>query len=40
MQGRSTFAASDGGFILHDERCDAFHIYWDPAKQSFDYWRL
>jgi hypothetical protein len=28
------------GLALHDERCDAFHIYWDPAKQSFAYWRL
>ena len=28
------------GVNLHDDRCDAFHIYWDPAKQRFDWWRL
>ena len=28
------------GINLHDDRCDAFHIYWDPESKSFDYWRL
>ena len=28
------------GVNLHDDRCDAFHIYWDPGKQRFDWWRL
>lgn len=28
------------GVNLHDDRCDAFHIYWDPVKQRFDWWRL
>lgn len=40
-------AANDGkggkgglGINLHDDRCDAFHIYWDPARKTFDWWRL
>jgi hypothetical protein len=28
------------GINLHDDRCDAFHIYWDPKKQRFEWWRL
>jgi hypothetical protein len=28
------------GINLHDERCDAFHIYWDPERKTFDWWRL
>lgn len=28
------------GVNLHDDRCDAFHIYWDPRQQRFDWWRL
>jgi hypothetical protein len=28
------------GINLHDDRCDAFHIYWDPARKTFDWWRL
>ena len=36
----ATPPAGNRGLALHDERCDAFHIYWDPAKKSFDYWRL
>jgi len=38
-------AASGGkkgglGINLHDDRCDAFHIYWDPSRKTFDWWRL
>ena len=28
------------GINLHDDRCDAFHIYWDPERKTFDWWRL
>jgi hypothetical protein len=28
------------GINLSDDRCDAFHIYWNPKKQRFDWWRL
>ncbi len=28
------------GVTLYDDRCDSFHIYWDPESQSFDWWRL
>lgn len=26
--------------LLHDDRCDAFHIYWDPQARDFTWWRL
>lgn len=28
------------GVNLHDDRCDAFHIYWNPKEQRYDWWRL
>lgn len=28
------------GINLHDARCDAFHIFWDPEQQAYDWWRL
>jgi hypothetical protein len=28
------------GLNLSDDRCDAFHIYWNPRKKQFDWWRL
>ncbi len=28
------------GINLHDDRCDAFHIYWSPKDRRFDWWRL
>lgn len=28
------------GINLHDDRCDSFHIYWNPAAQKFEWWRL
>lgn len=28
------------GINLHDDECDSFHIYWDPEKQDYDWWRL
>jgi hypothetical protein len=28
------------GINLHDDRCDAFHIFWNPEKKKFEWWRL
>ena len=28
------------GLNLSDDRCDAFHIYWNPKSKDFEYWRL
>jgi hypothetical protein len=28
------------GINLHDDQCDAFHIYWDPEQNDYDWWRL
>lgn len=28
------------GINLSDDLCDAFHIYWNPQKQTFEWWRL
>jgi hypothetical protein len=28
------------GISLSDDRCDAFHIYWSPEDQKFEWWRL
>jgi hypothetical protein len=28
------------GLNLHDDKCDAFHIFWNPAKKKFEWWRL
>jgi hypothetical protein len=28
------------GIDLHDDQCDAFHIYWDPEQKDYDWWRL
>ena len=28
------------GINLSDDRCDAFHIFWDPEQQTYDWWRL
>ena len=33
-------AKAGKGINLHDDRCDAFHIYWDPESKRFDWWRL
>lgn len=41
-----TFTADDPpgrkglGIDLHDDQCDAFHIYWDPGQNDYDWWRL
>jgi hypothetical protein len=28
------------GINLSDDQCDAFHIYWNPRRKGFDWWRL
>ena len=28
------------GINLSDGQCDAFHIYWNPEENDFEYWRL
>ena len=28
------------GLNLHDDKCDAFHIFWNPDKKKFEWWRL
>jgi len=28
------------GINLHDGKCDAFHIFWDPEQKTYDWWRL
>lgn len=28
------------GINLHDDLCDAFHIFWNPAERQFEWWRL
>ncbi len=28
------------GINLSDDLCDAFHIYWNPREQTFEWWRL
>lgn len=28
------------GVNLHDDKCDAFHIFWNPDKKKFEWWRL
>ncbi|HEY2295832.1 MAG TPA: hypothetical protein VGM86_34450 [Thermoanaerobaculia bacterium] len=28
------------GLNLHDDKCDAFHIFWNPEKKKFEWWRL
>ena len=39
--GERKVASKPGvGLNLHDDRCDAFHIYWDPERKTFDWWRL
>lgn len=28
------------GLNLHDDKCDAFHIFWNPEKKKLEWWRL
>jgi hypothetical protein len=33
-------AVNGKGISLYDDRCDAFHIYWNAESKKFDWWRL
>jgi hypothetical protein len=33
-------APARSGINLHDDQCDAFHIFWDPEQKTYDWWRL
>jgi hypothetical protein len=37
---RSGHTLKGVGLNLHDDHCDAFHIFWNPDKKKFEYWRL
>lgn len=39
-ESRTGHAAKGTGLNLHDDRCDAFHIFWNPQKKKFEWWRL
>lgn len=28
------------GIALHDDLCDAFHLYWEPPAGRFSWWRM
>jgi len=28
------------GINLHDDKCDAFHIFWNPETKKLEWWRL
>lgn len=38
--GDGDMAAKAKGLRLHDDRCDAFHIYWNTREKRYDWWRL
>jgi hypothetical protein len=38
--GAKAAARKGKGISLYDDRCDAFHIYWSPEDQKFEWWRL
>ncbi|HYG65302.1 MAG TPA: hypothetical protein VEL74_22160 [Thermoanaerobaculia bacterium] len=33
-------AANAKGLRLHDDRCDAFHIFWNTREKRYEWWRL
>jgi len=33
-------AVKGKGLSLYDDRCDAFHIYWNAEERKFSWWRL
>jgi hypothetical protein len=40
-EARTRAGRADGmGINLHDDKCDAFHIFWNPEKKKFEWWRL
>jgi hypothetical protein len=38
--GAARLPAGSRGIALHDDLCDAFHIYWDAKQRRFRWWRL
>jgi hypothetical protein len=38
--GEDDMAAQAKGLSLHDDRCDAFHIYWNTREKRYEWWRL
>jgi hypothetical protein len=38
--GGDDVAPNAKGIALHDDRCDAFHIYWNISTKRFTWWRL
>jgi hypothetical protein len=40
LAGAKTKRGKGKGISLYDDRCDAFHIYWSPEDQKFEWWRL
>jgi hypothetical protein len=38
--GEDDMAAHAKGLSLHDDRCDAFHIYWNTREKRYEWWRL
>ena len=38
--GEDDMAAKAKGLSLHDDRCDAFHIYWNTREKRYEWWRL
>jgi hypothetical protein len=39
-ESRTGHPVKGTGLNLHDDRCDAFHIFWNPEKKKFEWWRL
>lgn len=35
-----THGSEGMGINLHDDKCDAFHIFWNPETKKFEWWRL
>lgn len=40
FEGAGKLPRGSRGLALHDDLCDAFHLYWDPQRKRFAWWRL
>jgi hypothetical protein len=40
FEGADRLPRGSRGLALHDDLCDAFHLYWDPQQKRFAWWRL
>jgi hypothetical protein len=40
VEGEGATAKAGVGINLHDDQCDAFHIFWDAEQKTYDWWRL